>query len=440
LNLKELQVKILEEVYKEYFRDGCREFDAKIYKREFNESEKKAAKFDLASYLKDLRELADVPNENFTHKRTKFGIVQTLSLHYDYSIQDPKVFEGLHNKYGRPKGEIVSVNNAPTLANGGTGAPATYQQGLRTGGDAQAQNGGQSFTFPSQGGTSIGGDSELPNFRLSRAQSVGQFVTPKASGNQKTSKGPMNLPAMTDGSNGSKQTQPNNQWPIPGRESPTDFLDFSANRQESTAQIDFDFEPCPKIHDAFQKPELAGFGRQKKPEPVLGAREPCDTNQLAAMVQKKLKIDDNEPSLVQSHGQATPGSYSRENSTHDMVTETLPGFGWIDSHTNNPKTRTQLKNLLIKLASEKNFIIEDLDSNDEESILIEFRLVEKPGFGSLKLRLYLDEDNEDDHIVEVHSCILMKVMKLYLNKNSSKSFYEKIEHCAHWWVETSQQK
>lgn len=99
----------------------------------------------------------------------------------------------------------------------------------------------------------------------------------------------------------------------------------------------------------------------------------------------------------------------------------------------------QLKNLLSKLASEKNFTIEDLESNDPESILIEFRLAEKPAFGSLKLRLYLDEDNEDDHIVEVHSCILMKVMKLYLNKNSSKDFYEKIENSANWWVETSEQ-
>lgn len=157
------------------------------------------------------------------------------------------------------------------------------------------------------------------------------------------------------------------------------------------------------------------------------------------MVQKKLKIDDNEPSLVHSHGQATLGSYSRENSANDMVVVNLPCFSWVDSHTKNPKTRMQLKNLLIKLASEKNFIIEDLESNDQESILIEFRLEEKPAFGSLKLRLYLDEDNEDDHIVEVHSCILMKVMKLYLNKNSNKNFYEKIEHSAHWWVETSQQ-
>jgi hypothetical protein len=122
-----------------------------------------------------------------------------------------------------------------------------------------------------------------------------------------------------------------------------------------------------------------------------------------------------------------------------MVVENLPCFSWVDSHTKNPKTRMQLKNLLSKLASEKNFTIEDLESNDPESILIEFRLAEKPAFGSLKLRLYLDEDNEDDHIVEVHSCILMKVMKLYLNKNSSKDFYEKIEHSAHWWVETSQQ-
>jgi hypothetical protein len=363
----------------------------------------------------------------------KFGIVQTLSLHYDYSIMDPKVLEHSHSRHGRPKGEIMSINNAPTPGYGSKGAPATDQLGLSTGREAQAQNGGPSFTFPSQGATSIGGDSELPNVGMSRAQNVGQFVTPKAGGNQKINKGPMNLSNGTHGSNGNQQIQPN-------RESATEFLDFSANRQESIAQIDFDFEPCPKIHDAFQKPELAGFGRYKKPEPVLGAREPCDTNQLAAMVQKKLKIDDNEPSLVQSHGQATLGSYSRENSANDIVVENLPCFSWVDSHTKNPNTRMQLKNLLSKLVIEKNFTIEDLESNDQESILIEFRLAEKPAFSSLKLRLYLDEDNEDDHIVEVHSCILMKVMKLYLNKNSSKNFYEKIENSAHWWVETSQQK
>ena len=173
---------------------------------------------------------------------------------------------------------------------------------------------------------------------------------------------------------------------------------------------------------------------------MLGAREPCDTNQLAGMVKKKLKIDDNEPSLVQSHGQATPGSYSRENSGTGMVTENLPNFAWVDSHTNNGKIRTQLKNLLNKLVNEKNFTIEDLESNDQESILIEFRLADKPAFGSLKLRLYLDEENEDDHIVEVHECILMKVMKLYLNKNSSKNFYELIENAAYWWIETMEQK
>jgi hypothetical protein len=288
-------------VYKEYFRDGCREFDAKIYKREFNECEKTAAKFDLASYLKDLRELAEVPNENLAHKRIKFGIVQTLSLHYDYSITDPKVLEESQNRHGRPKGEIMSINNAPTPGYGGTGASETDQQELSTGSDAQARNGGPSFTFPGQGGTSIGGDSELPNVGMSRAQSVCQFLTPKVGGNQKINNGPINLCSGTHGSNGNQQTQPN-------RESATEFLDFSANRQESTAQMDFDFEPCPKIQDAFQKPELAGFGRYKKPEPVLGAREPCDTNQLAAMVQKKLKIDDNQPSLVHSHGQATLGS------------------------------------------------------------------------------------------------------------------------------------
>lgn len=136
--------------------------------------------------------------------------------------------EESYNRHGRHKGEIMSINNAPTPGYGGTGAPATDQQELSTGSDAQAQNGGPSFIFLSQGGTSIGGDSELPNVGISRAQSVGQFVTPKSGGNQKINNGPINLSNGTHGSNGNQHTQPN-------RESKTEFLDFSANRQESKA-------------------------------------------------------------------------------------------------------------------------------------------------------------------------------------------------------------
>ena len=51
--LKEQQGKIVEEVYKEYIRDGCRDFDDKIYGLEFKEIEKTSNNFDLKKYLHD---------------------------------------------------------------------------------------------------------------------------------------------------------------------------------------------------------------------------------------------------------------------------------------------------------------------------------------------------------------------------------------------------
>jgi hypothetical protein len=70
------------------------------------------------------------------------------------------------------------------------------------------------------GGTSILGNSELPNFGMSQSQSMGQFVTPKAGGNL-LNKGPVNISAATRGFNGNQQTQSLGQRPM--QESVTDF-------------------------------------------------------------------------------------------------------------------------------------------------------------------------------------------------------------------------
>jgi hypothetical protein len=211
--LKDQQGKIVEEVYKEYIRDGCREFDTKIYKLEFQECEKTAVNFDLRSYLSELKALADVPNEQFTHKKTKFMICQNLSSHYEFSIVDPKILEESHNKFSRPKQKIMSIHNIPNSSNPSTGAPAIDQQGCLSptnSGGQRSNNTAPSFSFSNMGATSILGNSELPNFGMSPAQSMGQFVTPKAGGNP-LNKGPMNISAATRGYNGNQKTQSTGQ-------------------------------------------------------------------------------------------------------------------------------------------------------------------------------------------------------------------------------------
>lgn len=136
---------------------------------------------------------------------------------------------------------------------------------------------------------------------------------------------------------------------------------------------------------------------------------------------KRMKTDSDE----EANSLAVCSGGINENDIDD--------FDWVNTKVKIPNYRIKLIQSLNVLKKDHNIHIMDEFTDDIDSLLVDFKIANKKIFGSLKLRLYIDDE---DPMVDVIECKHNKIMKQYVNKLPESDIFVKLVQTVVYWIKT----
>ena len=133
-NLKQKYKHAVRTIYEEYIKDRCKDFDIKIFKWEFSQSEQQAEKnWSVQNYCKELKEIA--ASDQITSKKTKMHIIYTVASLFTDGIMNSNLIEDARI-FQAPKYKMSIKNVQPNPNNSGVAStnPSTAptHQGINT--------------------------------------------------------------------------------------------------------------------------------------------------------------------------------------------------------------------------------------------------------------------------------------------------------------------